>query len=261
MAVSIQKSVPIIVFWVPTGESGEFYMETVNHGSIARCDGCQDVQFHKASQGLIVSFKQNAGMTVLTFDNGVRAVIVDRATAYDIWQPTLSTDPHAPLNETLLVRGPYLVRSASMENETVALTGDYDDATVLEVFGALSTESGRLAGYGDAKVTFNGKEIVMRKTKYGSLLGSLTAGKSTVKSIAASIPTLTDWKVHNGLPERMPDYDASGAGWVLANNSSTLNPWQPRRTQSCMQMTMGFINRTCSGVEDSMAVMGRPVST
>jgi len=42
------------------------------------------------------------------------------------------------------------------------------------------------------------------------------------------IPALTDWKVADGLPERMPSYNDSGAGWVLADKNSTLNPWQPQ---------------------------------
>lgn len=239
LTVSIQDGEPIIVLWVPTGESGEFYLKGVKRGWTSRCDGCANVEFHHASEGLIVEFMQNQGMTVLEFDNGVKAVIVDRSTAYSMWQPTLSTDPHAPLDQTILVRGPYLVRSAAVEDGVVHLTGDYDGTGELEVFADLGIEkSGWRGGYkhhgwkgwkaGSAPMMyFNGKPIATHQTKYGSLVGHLTAPKATVESVQAAIPSLTDWKVHEALPERSASYDDSGAGWRMANKNSTLNPWKP----------------------------------
>ncbi|KAK4543214.1 hypothetical protein LTR36_005764 [Oleoguttula mirabilis] len=236
--VSIQDGKPTIVFWVPTGESGEFYLKGATNGTIAHCNGCANVGFHPAREGVIVEFMQNQGMTVLTFDNGVRAIILDRTTAYTFWQPTLSTDPHAPLNETLLVRGPYLLRSAAVENGTISLTGDYNGIEEIEVFAPLGSQSagGYNEGYkhhggnvrGSRIVKFNGKPVAVRQSSYGSLIGSLAGSNTTVASVQALVPALTDWKVHDGLPERLPSYNDSGAGWRLADKNSTLNPWQPQ---------------------------------
>ncbi|KAK3650132.1 hypothetical protein LTR56_006407 [Elasticomyces elasticus] len=238
LTVSIQNDKPIVVFWVPTGESGEFYLKGARHGSVARCDGCANVAFHPASEGLIVSFTQNRGMTVLLFDTGVTAIILDRTVAYNFWQPALGPNPNVVLDETLLVRGPYLVRTATVDNDTISLTGDYNGTTELEVFAPAGTGSSRWAnggwkhhawgGRGSHKVVFNGQPISVRSTSYGSLVGSLAPSNATVESVQASIPSLTNWKVADGLPERMPEYDDSGAGWRDANKSSTLNPWQPQ---------------------------------
>jgi hypothetical protein len=216
LAAIVQDGKPLIALWVPTGETGEFFLKGVKKGKVAVCDGCEDVEFHKAKGGLVVSFLQNEGRAVLTFDNGLRVVLMDRSTAYKSWQPELTNDPHSPLDQSVLVTGPYLVRSALDEGKTLALTGDWSSETDLEVY-APSCYS---------KLSFNGKEIKVKKTKYGSLTGTVPASHATVESITNILPTL-DWKVSDALPERSLDYDDSGAAWVVADKTSTLNPRQP----------------------------------
>lgn len=216
LAVSVQDGRPLVTLWVPTGESGEFFLKDVKKGKVAACDGCKDVKFHKAKGGLIVSFLQNEGRTVLTFDNGLRVVLMDRRSAYKLWQPELTNDPHSPLDQSVLVTGPYLVRSATPAGKTLALTGDWTSETELEVYAAKRY----------SKITFNGKEIKVKKTKYGSLTGTLPASTVTVDSITKILPTLS-WKVSDALPERSLDYDDSGPAWVAADKNSTLNPRQP----------------------------------
>ncbi|KAI7240550.1 glycoside hydrolase family 35 protein [Hortaea werneckii] len=234
LTFSVQNGKPIIVFWVPTGESGEFYLKGAKYGSVSRCEGCANVGFHDADEGVIVNFMQNQGMSVLEFDNGVRAVIADRITAYNMWQPTLSNNPQAPMNDTMLVKGPYLVRSATVEEGIICLTGDYSGAGDLEVFAPLDDEGWQSSSSKHHRKTaasrmvhFNGEPVAMRQTKYGSLLGSLSAPNVSVESVQAGIPELTDWKVHDALPERYASYNDSGAGWRMAEKNSTLNPWKP----------------------------------
>lgn len=76
-----------------------------------------------------------------------------------------------------------------------------------------------------AKVTFNGKAVPVKATKYGSVIGTLSASNWTVASLNATLPLLTEWKVNDGLPERLSDYNDSK--WVIANHSSTPNPNPP----------------------------------
>lgn len=216
LAVSVQDGKPLVALWVPTGETGEFFLKGVKKGKIAACDGCESVEFHKAKGGLIVSFLQNEGRTVLTFDNGLRVVLMDRSAAYTAWQPELSNDPHSPLDQSVLVTGPYLVRSVEEKGKTLVLTGDWSSETELEVYAPKRY----------SKVTFNGKEIKVKKTKYGSLRGTLAAARVTVESISSILPTL-EWKVSDALPERSLGYVDSGAAWVAADKNSTLNPRQP----------------------------------
>ena len=221
LAVSIQNGKQLIALWVPTGESGEFYLQGVRKGHVAKCAGCANVRFHQAPHGTVVSFMQNAGSTVLEFENGVRVLLLDRSEAYKTWQPMLSADPHAPLDQSVMVIGPHLVRDANVKGDTLALTGDWNASTPLEVF-APSRNGGRCT-----RLTLNGKPVSVRETAYGSLIGSLPAPTTTIASITASLPSLQDWKVADGLPECLATYDDSSAAWVPANKTSTLNPWQP----------------------------------
>ncbi|KAI4765020.1 beta-galactosidase B [Aureobasidium sp. EXF-3400] len=208
LAVSIQNGKPIIVFWVPTGESGEFYLTGAQHGSVKQCDGCSSVGFYQTKDGVITSFAQGSGMSVFQYGDGVTAIVVDRSQAYKLWHTTLTNDPHVPLDKTALVTGPYLVRTAVIEGETLALVGDYNGTTPLEVFAA-----------GVKKVTFNGECVSVKDSAYGSLKGKLGQDKVTVQSLTASLPKLSQWKVADGLPEREADYDDSK--WVNANHTTT----------------------------------------
>lgn len=108
----------------------------------------------------------------------------------------------------VLVTGPYLVRKATVEGNTLALVGDYNGTTPLEVFAA-----------GIKEVTFNGEKISVKPSSYSSLKGELAKDKITVQSLNASLPQLSDWKVADGLPEREADYDDSK--WVNANHNTT----------------------------------------
>jgi hypothetical protein len=208
LAVSIQKGKPIIVFWVPTGESGEFYLKGAQNGNVKQCNGCSSVGFYQTKDGVITSFTQGSGMSVFQYGNGVTAVIVDRSQAYKLWHPTLTNDPHVPLDETALVTGPYLVRTAKIHGNTLALIGDYNGTTPLEVFAA-----------GVKKVTFNGESVSVKASSYGSLKGELCQDNITVQSINATLPPLDQWKVADGLPERKAGYDDSR--WVNANHTTT----------------------------------------
>ncbi|KAK8208014.1 hypothetical protein M8818_004052 [Zalaria obscura] len=216
MAVSTFETSPTIVFWVPTGESGEFYLEGAQHGSVMKCQGCSSVGFHQTQHGVITSFTQGAGFSVFKYGNGVTAIIADRTAAYTFWQPTLTNDPHVPLNSTILVAGPHLIRTAEIDGDTLALTGDYNTTTPLEVF-IPSTRCTHL--------TFNGNPLSFHATPYGSIIAHLTAPAHTIASINATLPILSTWKVADGLPERLATYNDTN--WVLANHTRTSNPNPP----------------------------------
>jgi hypothetical protein len=215
--VSTQDNLPLAFLWLPAGESGEFLLSGVTSSSILKNDGCSNVQSTTSNGGLLVLYTQSAGSCAIKFNNGYRFVLIDRSTAYASWVPSTSTDPYTPENSTgmsceawrgstqefsVVVQGPYLVRSAAVAHETIDLTGDWSNTTNLEVF-ALSSVS---------HVRFNGEEIPVSKTAYGSLVGSLEDRSHTIASTQAQLPTLKAWKVNDGLPERNANYDDSR--WV-----------------------------------------------
>ncbi|CZS96523.1 related to Probable beta-galactosidase B [Rhynchosporium agropyri] len=215
LTFSTQDNKPVLFLWLPVEESGEFLLSGAKSASLEEKSGCSDFHHHETSNGLIISYKQLQGKCVVQFDNGYRVVLLDRSTAYETWFPSTSSDPYTPENSTIIVQGPYLVRSASVFEKTLTLRGDWSSSNSLEIF-APSTIS---------NVIFNDKNIKVSRTRYGSLVGALAASKHSVESIRGGLPGLTAWKVAEGLPERETEYDDSN--WTIANHNSTQNPMKP----------------------------------
>ncbi|RDW76736.1 glycoside hydrolase family 35 protein [Aspergillus mulundensis] len=233
---------PILVLWVPTGESGEFAIKGAKYGSVATCSGCSSVQFHRDDESLTVGFTQGQGLSVLEIDNGVRVILLDRQTAYDFWAPALTDDPLVPEGESVLVSGPYLVRSARLSGSKLALRGDSEGETTLEVFAPEKVK----------EVTWNGEAVKVTRTQYGSLKATIAEPPSV------ELPDLSGWKVSDSLPERLPTYDDSGAAWVDADHMTTPNPNKPATLpvlyadeygfHNGVRLWRGYFNSTASGV-------------
>jgi hypothetical protein len=98
--VSAQDSKSLVFLWLPAGESGEFYITGVKSGSILKSDGSSELILKTTSSGIIVSWTQVIGSSVVKFDNGYRVVLLDRTAAYDTWVPSTSADPYTPENST-----------------------------------------------------------------------------------------------------------------------------------------------------------------
>jgi hypothetical protein len=64
------------------------------------------------------------------------------------------------MNNTVLVKGGYLMRSVSMSGSTLALVGDLNATVSLEI----------VAPPGMQKVTFNGQNLSVKKSTYNTLL-------------------------------------------------------------------------------------------
>ena len=119
------------------------------------------------------------------------------------------------LTEPVVVQGPYLVRTVEIDKGTLEITGDWENTTSLEVFAPSSV----------SQIKFNGQQLSVKKTSYGSLTGELGAGEHSAASVQSLLPALTNWKVNDGLPERQANYDDSR--WTNANHTSTPNPTPP----------------------------------
>jgi hypothetical protein len=166
-------------------------------------------------------------MNVYQFDNGVKVVVADKPTAYLFWAPNLSNDPFAPVDQSVLVQGPYLVRHVALDAGVLALKGDIMNSTDIEVFAAGSAHT----------LSWNGKELATSRTAYGSLKAHVAAFNGTIK-----LPSLDNWKMNEGLPEKTPGYDDSGAAWVLADHLTTPNPTKPETLPVLYVDEYGFHN-------------------
>ncbi|KAF9526881.1 glycoside hydrolase superfamily [Crepidotus variabilis] len=114
------------------------------------------------------------------------------------------------LGNTLLhIMGGYLLRSASIGGDTLALIGDLNATTLFEAVVPSTV----------TKLTFNGAALDTTKTFYGNLVAERTANLPD-----APLPDLSSliWKTADSLPEININY--SDAAWTVANHISTINP-------------------------------------
>jgi hypothetical protein len=215
LSYTVLDGIPTLALWVPTGESGEFTVKNTKSAVVTNDERSSSVKTYHSGGDYTVSFTQSEGMTVVELNTGVRILILDRSAAYLFWAPALNNDPTVPEDESsmystscfmsqiltqwsVFVQGPYLVRSAQITGSTAVLTGDIVNSTVIEVFAPKAVKS----------VSWNGQQLRVLETSYGSLQASLLNPKSI------SLPALSTWKFSDSLPERFPDYDASGIAWV-----------------------------------------------
>ncbi|KAG8680475.1 hypothetical protein FRC08_016271, partial [Ceratobasidium sp. 394] len=170
-----------------------------------------------------------AGYTVITFkpitegftaissgSTGPLVLFATSGTIATFWQPTVSSSTGNywafDTNSTLLVGGPYLVRSAEIKGNTVALTGDLDKDTTVSVYGIPK----------GAKLTWNGKSVSVSAS---TTVDGFVEGKLTVTKGQVNVPTLSNWKYSDSLPETATSYDDSA--WVVANHTTTNSPYKP----------------------------------
>jgi beta-galactosidase GanA len=106
-----------------------------------------------------------------------------------------------------LIRGPYLVRTATAGTGRLELTGDTTTAGDVEVFANTRV------------LTWNGIPVRANATTSGSLLGQL-AGPQPV-----ALPDLTSWRYQFETPEAQPSFDDSQ--WTVADHLTTNNPTPP----------------------------------
>ena len=104
LTAAVLDNKPIFTFWLPEGESGEIAIKSANSGTVkAQCAECKVEVIKdtgKEKKGyVIVKYTQGKGVSVVELSDGSRILLVDRATAYHFWAPTLSNDPYAPEDE------------------------------------------------------------------------------------------------------------------------------------------------------------------
>lgn len=142
-------------------------------------------------------------------------------------------------NETVLVGGPYLVRSASVSGTELALKGDLNASVPLTVIAPTTIKNIIWNGQLVETNTKKGSAV----TKFGGFVGQLnfsiagnssatssknlnaTAVESDADDIRITIPELTGWRFADSLPEIQADF--SDASWTIANHTTTNIPDKP----------------------------------
>ena len=110
----------------------------------------------------------------------------------------------------VIIKGGYLLRTAAIVGQTLSLTGDVNETTLIEAAGAPSSVSA---------LSFNGQALPCTRTSYGVLTANVTYNAQGIT--LPNLGSLT-WKVIDSLPEIQPSYDDSA--WTNADHTSTGNP-------------------------------------
>ncbi|KAF2669124.1 family 35 glycosyl hydrolase [Microthyrium microscopicum] len=211
LTYSVQDKKGTLVLWVPTGESGEFAIDGVKNGRVISRDGSTSIGIYSGQSNVTITFQQTRGSSLVELDDGTRVILLDRSAAYRLWSPVLGNNPSADADDTILVQGPYLVRSAKLEDDELHLEGDLDDVTMITVYAPKLVQT----------IKWNGKEISTERIKPGIFNGKIGS------KVEYKLPELGEWIFSDSLPEIRNDYQAGSEAWIIAGNKATQNPNKP----------------------------------
>ncbi|KAF2186132.1 glycoside hydrolase family 35 protein [Zopfia rhizophila CBS 207.26] len=182
----------VLILYADVGEYNEFAIR-VSSGKVKEIEkGAKYVVGPSASSGfLTIGWTASPKRTIISIGD-LDVYLLHRNSAYNYW-----VTPTGNQTAPLIVNGPYLVRSASVDHGVVI--GAPSDATTL---------------------LLNNKEFALEKTK-----GSVTAAVN-LPNVTVDLPVLSDldWKYLDNLPEIKEDYDDSL--WTVADRTYTNNTYQ-----------------------------------
>ncbi|KAE8389443.1 glycoside hydrolase superfamily [Aspergillus alliaceus] len=172
---------------------------------------------HGINNVTIVQWNVSAERQVISFGDKLEVYLLWRNHAYNYWILDLPLPGPVGLhvspsraNFSVIVRGGYLMRNATISNGILSLTGDLNTTTEIEVIAAP-------AGCCSA-LTFNGKKIKTRLTS-GRLNGLL---EYEAPIIAFPDLNTARWHYIDSLPELESCYDDSR--WTVCDHETSNNP-------------------------------------
>jgi beta-galactosidase len=124
--------VDVLVLYLNVGQKGAFAFKDRPADLKFQVYGNANLSSSETSQGTQYSYVQTEGITVVEFSSGVLAYLLDKESAWNFFAPPLVSNPRVAPNEHILVFGPYLVRSALIKHDTVEITGDSSNSTLIE---------------------------------------------------------------------------------------------------------------------------------
>ncbi|HEY0793723.1 MAG TPA: beta galactosidase jelly roll domain-containing protein, partial [Chthoniobacterales bacterium] len=184
------------------GNDGETVLRYASQPEVNVVEGDVTSTFDAKVGDLRLNYTHN-GLASVVIKNGQSVLylfLADAATAGEFWKT-------GPQNDPILLRGPYLVRSASRSGSVVTAFGDTDKPTAPKVYFPSVA-----------------KQLVWK--------GVIGAAPSV------DLPALNQWKFQFETPERDPAFDDSG--WTVANQTSTNNPNPPGSLPVLYEDQYGF---------------------
>lgn len=199
------------------GQDGETVLRYGKKPEVKILSGKVSVKWNASHGDLRLDYEHKGLIHVRIHEGGKTLVllIADYPTSAQFWRDHTSKGP-------ILVKVPYLVRSAKINGATLALRGDTKAPTKLEVFAPSSVKH----------VTWNGKPVSVSRSRFDMFIGQL-GGPPKIH-----LPKLTNWKFRFGSPERNIDFDDSH--WKLADHKTTNNPHKPGSLPILYEDDYGF---------------------
>jgi beta-galactosidase GanA len=174
----------VLLLYGRAGEPGETVLRYTSAPKVEVLEGAATSAFDSARGDLKLAYTHQ-GLTRLRITGGGRPpltlLIADEAEGARFWR-----------RGDTLVRGPALVRRATPQGNTLALTGDTEAPAPLEVWGSAATRSLR----------WNGAPVATTR----SASGSLVASKPLPGPAPITLPALR-WVSAPGTPEADPGFD------------------------------------------------------
>ncbi|KAF3071167.1 putative beta-galactosidase E [Daldinia childiae] len=213
------KSRTVLLLYGGVGETHEF--------SIPRSYGCpteSEVEAGNFTCQLIddlaiVQWDVQVARQILFFGLGLEVELLWRNEAYNYWILDLPTSDlagnyvsAARINETdssVIIRGGYLMRTASIDGDSLYLVGDVNATTDIEVVAAPITPK---------KLFFNSKEVIITKSTDIRVAGTIIYEPPNID--IADLSRLK-WSYIDSLPEILTTYDDSN--WTQCTLTSTNN--------------------------------------
>ncbi|KAI2615197.1 glycoside hydrolase family 35 protein [Hypoxylon sp. NC1633] len=202
-----QDDQTILILYAGADEYNEFAIEALG-GSVKKIQGSSSfgVTSTNLSDFAMINWTANPEGSILQIGDSLFINLLDRNTAYNYWLTSIDgTD------SKLIINGPYLVRSASIDADGLHIKADFNATTRVEIIGFPADAT---------KLFVNDIETPVEVS------GLTTAANVSLAHVSLATPTLADldWKYVDSLPEIQAGYDDSL--WTVADKTVTNNSFQ-----------------------------------
>jgi hypothetical protein len=161
---------------------------------------------------------------VTVYDTPTQLVLyADSATAGTFWAPPLARADGGAFaqywgvgtNASVLVGGPYLVRSARLDDGHLTLRGDLKDDVRLFLFAPPDVKS----------LSWNGVPVVPDAMITAGGFSAVLSSQARALAAPIAVPRLEGWRYADSLPEIQRGF--SDENWTIADHTATNIPYPP----------------------------------
>jgi hypothetical protein len=198
----------VIYLHGPKGQSFEVALSTP-HPSF---NGSFPVNVSTANNFTLLTFTPGERQNSQSVSDNLIIILSDSASTETVYAPDIPSSSGSTIfglgsNETVLLKGPELLRNATISGSTLELFGDLRAAQTMAAYVPDSVTS----------ISWNGQSVDSRSSP--GLL-EFSVDPAIPKLVP---PVLSDWKYKDSLPEIQPGFDDSL--WTKADHLNTTNPF------------------------------------